>query len=133
MNAKKYLAALAAVFMVMLTSCDSSEVFIQAQTQAANMQCPMSLGSGLTMVSVEYNGPYVVYNVQGDESMYLFSQDLATDAMKDQIANTLRAQAALDKNVAKFIKALKEKHVGVIYHYYTDSSAMDVVVYPSRL
>ena len=133
MKVKKYLTALVAVFMVMLTSCDSSEVFIQAQTQAANMQCPMTLGAGLTMVSVEYNGPYVVYNVQGDESMYLFNQDLATDAMKDQIANQLRAQAALDKNVAKFIKALKEKNVGVIYHYFTDSSVMDVVVEPNRL
>ena len=122
------IAALAAVLMVVLTSCDSTEAFIQAEVTAANRLCPMPVGNGLTLISAEYTGLYVRYDYKGDDSMHYFSQDLVDDAAKDEIVNELRANAARDKNVDKFIKALKKKHVGIIYHYFTDSSAMDIVV-----
>lgn len=121
-------AIFAALLMVALSSCNSAEMIIQTEVKAANQQCPMSLGSGLTLTSVEYNVRYVTYYVQGDESMYTFSTSLATPALKQQLISALKQNASVDKNVAKLLNALEEKHVGIIYHYYTNSSSMDVVI-----
>lgn len=119
--------------MMAFSACDSSEMIIQKEVAGAKLQCPMDMGSGLKMVDVEYSGLYVTYSIKGDESSYTFSQEMVTDAMKEQLVKGLWSKAASDANVAQFMNALKNKHVGIIYHYFTGSSVMDVIVEPSRL
>ena len=128
-----FLAAIAALCLVTFSSCNSTETIIQRETKAANLQCPMSIGAGLTMTSVEYEGRYVMYNYKGDESSYSFNQTLVTNEIKNGIIEELRLRASNDKNMQKFINALKTQHVGIIYHYYTSSSSMDVIIEPEEL
>ena len=121
------MTAIAAVCF-MLTSCSPAETIINANVKVANAQCPIDLGSGLKTTSLEYTGLYVIYNVQGDDTMYSFSQANATEEIKEQLIASLQSQAMIDDGVRKFIKALREKGVGVIYHYFTSSTVMDVVI-----
>lgn len=121
------MTAIAAVCII-LTSCNPAETIINANVKVANAQCPIDLGSGLKTTSLEYTGLYVIYNVQGDDTMYSFSQANATEEIKAQLIASLQSQAMIDDGVRKFIKALREKGVGVIYHYFTSSTVMDVVI-----
>ncbi len=121
------MTAIAAVCII-LTSCNPAETIINANVKVANAQCPIDLGSGLKTTSLEYTGLYVIYNVQGDDTMYSFSQANATEEIKEQLIASLQSQAMIDDGVRKFIKALREKGVGVIYHYFTSSTVMDVVI-----
>lgn len=121
------ITAIAAVCII-LTSCNPAETIINANVKVANAQCPIDLGSGLKTTSLEYTGLYVIYNVQGDDTMYSFSQANATEEIKEQLIASLQSQAMIDDGVRKFIKALREKGVGVIYHYFTSSTVMDVVI-----
>lgn len=121
------MTAIAAVCII-LTSCNPAETIINANVKVANAQCPIDLGSGLKITSLEYTGLYVIYNVQGDDTMYSFSQANATEEIKEQLIASLQSQAMIDDGVRKFIKALREKGVGVIYHYFTSSTVMDVVI-----
>ena len=121
------MTAIAAVCII-LTSCNPAETIINANVNVANAQCPIDLGSGLKTTSLEYTGLYVIYNVQGDDTMYSFSQANATEEIKAQLIASLQSQAMIDDGVRKFIKALREKGVGVIYHYFTSSTVLDVVI-----
>lgn len=121
------MTAIAAVCII-LTSCNPAETIINANVKVANAQCPIDLGSGLKTTSLEYTGLYVIYNVQGDDTMYSFSQANATEEIKAQLIASLQSQAMIDDGIRKFIKALREKGVGVIYHYFTSSTVMDVVI-----
>lgn len=121
------MTAIAAVCII-LTSCNPAETIINANVKVANAQCPIDLGSGLKTTSLEYTGLYVIYNVQGDDAMYSFSQANATEEIKKQLIASLQSQAITDDGVRKYIKALREKGVGVIYHYFTSSTVMDVVI-----
>lgn len=120
------MAAIAICFSV--TSCgNGSRAFIQAQATATNLKCPQDVGNGLTLVSVEFGGLYLVYSYKG-EGMY-FSQNNVTPEMKNQIIQALQAQAQSDSSTKKLIEALKKENVGIIYHYFNSSDmVMDVVI-----
>lgn len=133
MKTKIIMATLATLCLMAFNACNSSEMIIQKEVAGTKLQCPMEMGSGLKLVDIEYTGLYVTYYFKGDDSMYSFSKDLVTEAMKEQLVKELWSKAASDANVAKFMNALKEKHVGIIYHYFTDSSVMDVIIEPSKL
>lgn len=129
MKSKFYITAAIAVLCLMgMNSCSSSEVIIETEVQAAQKQCPQDLGSGLTLTKVENDSYYVIYYYKGDENLYSFSQSLVTEDQKEQIVSTLQAQAASLPAVKKFLKALKETDKGIIYHYFTSSTSMDVIV-----
>lgn len=116
------------VFCLSIASCDRSQAIIQAEVTASNLQCPQDLGDGLSLTKVEYEGRYVVHYYKGSDDIYSFSQDLVTDEMKSQIIQTLELQAQLQPSVKKYIEALKKENVGIIYHYNTSKSVMDVVI-----
>jgi len=129
MKTKFYLmAAVAALCIMVMNSCTTSEVIIEAEVQAAHRQCPQDLGNGLTLTKVENDTRYVIYYYKGDETLYSFSQSMVTDAQKEQIISTLQAQAATMPAVKKFLKALQDSNKGLIYHYFTSSTSMDIVV-----
>lgn len=134
MKTRFYLmAAIAAFSLVVMNSCSNPELIIEAEVQAANIRCPQDMGNGLTLTRVENDARYIIYYYKGDDMIYSFSQDLVTDAQKEQIINTLQTQANSIPDVKKFIKALKEADKGITYHYFTSSSSMDIIVKPNEL
>jgi hypothetical protein len=88
----------------------------------------MYLDDGLTITEIEYTGNYVIYYCEGDDMMYEFSQDLVTSALKDEMIGTLRLQALTNSDAEEFMQTLRDAKVGIIYHYFTSSSSMDVVI-----
>lgn len=127
---KRYIVVLMAAIAICfsVTSCgNGSRTFIQAQATATNLKCPQDVGNGLTLVSVEFGGLYLVYSYKG-EGMY-FSQNNVTPEMKNQIIQALQTQAQSDLSTKKLIEALKKENVGIIYHYFNSSDmVMDVVI-----
>ena len=65
--------------------------------------------------------------------MYNFSQDLVTTALKEEMIGTLRLQALTNSDMEEFMQTLRDAQVGIIYHYFTSSSVMDVVIEYSEL
>lgn len=122
------MAVITAFSLIVMTSCTTSEVIIEAEVQAAQRQCPQDLGNGLTLTKVENDARYVIYYYNADETLYSFSQSMVTDAQKEQIISTLQAQAATRSEVQRFVKALQDANKGLIYHYFTSSTNMDIVV-----
>lgn len=119
----------AIVLCFSIASCvDSSQAIIQAEATAANLQCPRDMGSGMTLTKVDYEGLYVVNYIMGSDDLCFFSQDLVTDEMKSKMVQSLQLQAQTQPSVKKFLEALKKEGVGIIYHYTTSNSAMDVVI-----
>lgn len=127
---KKYLILFMAVIALVFatSSCGNNpQTIIRMQTIAENRSCPQDLGGGLTLVNVEFEGLYMIYNIKG-EGLY-FSQKNATPEMKDQIVQTLQTNAQIDAATKKLLTALIDAKVGIIYHYYGDAdSVMDVVI-----
>lgn len=129
---KLFLFLLASI--ALFSSCNSSEIIVEQQAILANKQCPMSLGSGLTLTKVENNSNYFIYYYEGDSNLYSYSQNAATEELKNQVAAQILSQAGTDAASLKFINALIELNKGIIYHYYTSSgTAMDVVIEADRL
>lgn len=128
-----FVALMAAACLVFFNSCSKTEVVIEAAVQIANKQCPQDMGSGLTLTKVENESNYVVYNIEGDDEIYSYSQDLVTDELKEQMISMLQTQSLANSDGAKFIQALKEAHKGVIYHYYTSDTSMDIVIEANEL
>ena len=93
----------------------------------------MNVGNGLTLTSVKSEGRYVVYNYEGDESIYEFSNDLVTNSLKNEVVSELKTEARTDTKTELFLNALIKSNVGIIYHYYTGSSFMYVVIEASDL
>lgn len=110
-----------------MVACTSETKLISA-VALINQQYPQEIGSGLTITEVEYSGNYVTYFCQGDDTMYQFSQDLVTQELKQQLISALQQQAMTDTNVNEFMQTLRDAQVGIIYHYFTSSSVMDVVI-----
>lgn len=132
---KKYvfLFLTAIALCLSVASCSNNpKALIQAETTAANLQCPQDIGNGLTMTKVEYTGLYIVYYFKGSDGMY-FSQDNVTAEVKNQIVQTLRLQAENDASIKNLLSALKKAGVGMIYHYYVSDSFMDIVIDANEL
>lgn len=66
---------IAIAICISITSCTKTpQEIIQKEVTAANNNCPLNIGNGLTLTKVELDGLYVVYQCQGSDEMF-FSQD----------------------------------------------------------
>lgn len=128
MKTKNFIKTCVVLLCTMFMVACTSETKLISAVALINQQYPQEIGSGLTITEVEYTGNYVTYYCQGDDEMYNFSQDLVTTALRDEMIGTLRLQAMTNSDVEEFMQTLRDAQVGIIYHYFTSSSAMDVVI-----
>lgn len=128
MKTRIFLKTMVALLCTMLMVACTPEKRLETAVKSLNKECPMYLEDGLTITEIEYTGNYVTYYYEGDDEMYNFSQDLVTTALKDEMIGTLRLQALTNSDVEEFIQTLRDAQVGIIYHYFTSSSSMDVVI-----
>lgn len=128
MKTRIFLKTTVALLCTMLMVACTPEKRLETAVKSLNKECPMYLEDGLTITEIEYTGNYVTYYYEGDDEMYNFSQDLVTTALKDEMIGTLRLQALTNSDVEEFIQTLRDAQVGIIYHYFTSSSSMDVVI-----
>lgn len=128
------LLAITALAAVSFTACNPSEIFIKAIVKNADKQYPEDMGDGLTMQSIEYDGKYVTYTIEGDEDLYSFSQDLVTPELKKDMISSLYDLSLDDGNVVEFLNVLRKHNKGIIYSYYTldPYSEMEVVLEPGE-
>ena len=125
-----YLAFVAVFCLLALSSCKSNRMLLQMEVKAANSMCPQKVAEGLTMTKIELTGDYVTYTYEGDDSLYWFDQSLVNDDLKQSTINSLVESSLTDKNVKKYLKLIKDNNVGMICHYFTSNSSMDLVIEP---
>lgn len=63
----------------------------------------------------------------------LYVMFMAACSPETKLISALQQQAMTDTNVNEFMQTLRDAQVGIIYHYYTSSSVMDVVIEYSEL
>jgi hypothetical protein len=118
MMKRLFLALVAALSILCVSSCNLSEKIIEVTVEQAQASCPMDLGNGLTITGVRYADGYVTYVYQCEEDS--FDYDLImdqNDKMKEAVVEELRGQAEADKSVKAFLEALKKSGTGLIYQY----------------
>lgn len=125
-----YFAAIVAICIIVFSSCDSADKVIRSEVKATNSLCPLAMGNGLIMTSVYYDEKNVTFNIQSYDSIHPFNQGLVTNTMKRKFINELKEKSNEDENFNRFINALEELNVRIIYHYYTSDSKMDVIIGP---
>lgn len=104
----------------MMTSCLTPEQKMQKSIEAANKDCPMDLGGGLTMVSMATEGNNVISTCEVNEetmgmSIALWNNPEIKDAMKDGMVKAFLNGG--NKDVAELTKMCKEANYNLIFRY----------------
>lgn len=118
MMKRLFLALMAALSILCVSSCNLSEKIIEVTVDQAQASCPMDLGNGLTITGVQYAGGYVTYVYQCEEDSFDYDPIMdQNDEMKEAVVEELRGQAEADKSVKAFVEALRKSETGLIYQY----------------
>ncbi len=104
----------------MMTSCLTPEQKMQKSIEAANKECPMDLGGGLTMVSVtgEDNNLISTFEVNEETmgiSVQLWNMPEVKDAMKKSMVELYKNGS--NKDVAELSKMCKEANYNLVFRF----------------
>ena len=125
MKSLKFFAALLVAFLLFAPATQAQDDEIREAlrnelglaVKELNEQCPMDMGSGITLQSVRIEDLAVVYVCVVDEDSV--SMDLIEER-RDDIQHFLEeymAEASQDINVQQFVKCCKSVEKDVIYRY----------------
>lgn len=132
---KRIFFAIVLVFAFMLTmmSCGGRQSVIRTEIAAAKQLCPKYMGEGMTLTDLELDGSYVIYHIKYDLCSILADDPATLDIMKAAMIQSLQSQG--DISAAKFVSALKEEGIGIVYHIYSDdgSSPVDIKIEADEL
>ena len=104
----------------MMTSCLTPEQKMQKSIEAANKECPMDLGGGLTMASVtgEDNNLISTFEVNEETmgiSVKLWNMPEVKDAMKKSMVELYKNGS--NKDVAELSKMCKEANYNLVFRF----------------
>ena len=104
----------------MMTSCLTPEQKMQKSIEAANKECPMDLGGGLTMASVtgEDNNLISTFEVNEETmgiSVKLWNMPEVKDAMKKSMVELYKNVS--NKDVAELSKMCKEANYNLVFRF----------------
>ena len=104
----------------MMTSCLTPEQKMQKSIEAANKECPMDLGGGLTMASVtgEDNNLISTFEVNEETmgiSVQLWNMPEVKDAMKKSMVELYKNGS--NKDVAELSKMCKEANYNLVFRF----------------
>lgn len=104
----------------MMTSCLTPEQKMQKAIEAANKECPMDLGGGLTMASVtgEDNNLISTFEVNEETmgiSVKLWNMPEVKDAMKKSMVELYKNGS--NKDVAELSKMCKEANYNLVFRF----------------
>lgn len=93
---------------------------LNAQIDAANLQCPIEAAQGMEIESISVEGDFVVYNVTTDESIYSIEQlNAGKKTMKQAIKESLKET---DEASEQLLKLCKMTRKGIAYKYVGNTS-----------
>ena len=122
MKHKKFFVTLLVAFFLLAPVAQAQNDELEFAVKALNEECPMSLGSGITLQNVQIEDLAVVYVCVVDEDSV--SMDLIEER-RDDIQHFLEeymAEASQDLDVQQFVKYCKSVEKDVIYRYVGSSS-----------
>lgn len=104
----------------LMTSCLTPEQKMQKAIEAANKECPMDLGGGLTMASVtgEDNNLISTFEVNEETmgiSVKLWNMPEVKDAMKKSMVELYKNGS--NKDVAELSKMCKEANYNLVFRF----------------
>ena len=115
MKNKKFISTLltvtlVAVFMVIGISCNQSK--LQLTVSLANSACPVDMGMGGTVESVNLENGNVIYTLKLNEQ---FANIAALEQNKDNYIHTITSLMSTDKNSQQLLKIMAEENAGLKY------------------
>jgi hypothetical protein len=104
----------------MMTSCLTPEQKMQKSIEAANKECPMDLGGGLTMASVTSEDNNLISTFEVNEetmgiSVKLWNMPEVKDAMKKSMVELYKNGS--NKDVAELSKMCKEANYNLVFRF----------------
>lgn len=118
----KFFVTLLVTFFLLAPVAQAQDDELEFAVKALNEECPMSLGSGITLQNVQIEDLAVVYVCVVDEDIVSMDQ---IEASRDAIQSGLEeymAEASQDLDVQEFVKYCKNVEKDVIYRYVGSSS-----------
>lgn len=127
---KNMFYVLVVALAVVLVGCDNKQREIEKALEEINKECPMYIGDGLTIVNVEADDNYIIYNVTVDDDLY----DIAfmrtfSEVLKQGIRSELVSGVGVD-DLRDFVN---EYDMGLKYVYKSSDDKMEVVFTNSEL
>ena len=122
MKHMKFFVTLLVTFFLLAPVAQAQDDELEFAVKALNEECPMSLGSGITLQNVQIEDLAVVYVCVVDEDIVSMDQ---IEASRDAIQSGLEeymAEASQDLDVQEFVKYCKNVEKDVIYRYVGSSS-----------
>ena len=103
-----------------MTSCLTPEQKMQKSIEAANKECPMDLGGGLTMASVTSEDNNLISTFEVNEetmgiSVKLWNMPEVKDAMKKSMVELYKNGS--NKDVAELSKMCKEANYNLVFRF----------------
>lgn len=104
----------------MMTSCLTPEQKMQKSIEAANKECPMDLGGGLTMASVTSEDNNLISTFEVNEetmgiSVKLWNMPEVKDAMKKSMVELYKNGS--NKDVTELSKMCKEANYNLVFRF----------------
>ncbi len=100
----------AAVFMVIGKSCNQGK--LQMSVKMANFECPIDMGLGGSVETVELENNYVICTLKLNEQIANIS---AMEQNKEFFAQSVASSMSADKNSQQLLKIMAEENVGLKY------------------
>lgn len=132
---KKLFYLFALVSAIVMSSCSSGSK-LEFQVAAANKQCPMSQGPGLTISKICTEANNVVYVCDVDEyqanlSVEEMNTPEAMSVMKPAMIQSLTA----DPETQELIELVKDANYNIVYRLIGSPSnnQVEIVIYPHEL
>ena len=110
---------LMAIFAITLSSCSSTEDNLKKACEEASKQCPVQADYGMSIMSIDYTGGNVVYNVEVDENIYGEDAIQQFSAAKEQMEVAMK-QAILsgsDKDIAAMVDLCRKANADIVFKY----------------
>ncbi len=104
----------------MMTSCLTPEQKMQKSIEAANKDCPMELGGGITIASVKGENNNLISTFEVNEetlgmSVQLWNMPEVKDAMKKSVVEMYTN--GNNKDVAKLTELCKEANYNLVFRF----------------
>ncbi len=133
---KSIFKSLLVVLLFALTACNPASQ-LEIAIKAANLECPMDAGNGVTITEIYTEDNNVVYKALVDENELVsvadFDNEIVISLMKAAMIESLKNQNSEEEK--KFLELIKETDYNLVYRYIGKSSnyQVDIVITPDEL
>lgn len=127
---KNMFYVLVVALAVVLVGCDNKQREIEKALEEVNKECPMYIDEGMTIVNVEADDNYIIYNVTVDDDIY----DIASmRTFSEVLKHEMRKELVSAVGVGDLRDFVNEYDMGLKYIYKSSDEELEIVFTTSEL